>query len=57
MWGLGALSTNDIRRLEDMGPVDGGDVRYRPLNYGVLGTSDTPPEESNAPADPAAVDA
>lgn len=40
MWNLGALSTNDIRALEDMGPVKGGDVRYRPLNMGILGESD-----------------
>ena len=41
MWGLGSLSTNDIRALEELGPVDGGDVRYRPLNYGQLGTTDS----------------
>ena len=40
MWGIGALSTNDIRALEELAPVEGGDVRYRPLNMGVLGTSD-----------------
>lgn len=37
LWQMGALSTNDIRRLEDMAPVDGGDVRYVPLNMGRLG--------------------
>ncbi|MBK8399934.1 MAG: phage portal protein, partial [Propionivibrio sp.] len=41
MWSLGALSTNEIRALEDMDPVEGGDVRYRPLNMGVLGTADS----------------
>lgn len=46
LWQLGALSTNDIRGFEDMGPVEGGDVRYRPLNMGVLGAP--------VPADPAA---
>lgn len=40
MWNIGALSTNDIRRLEDMAPVDGGDTRYRPLNMGELGQPD-----------------
>lgn len=40
MWEIGAFSTNDIRRLEDQAPVDGGDVRYRPLNFGVLGAAD-----------------
>lgn len=37
MWNLGALSTNDIRRLEDMAPVEGGDQRYIALNFGPLG--------------------
>jgi HK97 family phage portal protein len=61
MWNLGAYSTNDIRRFEDLGPVDGGDIRYRPLNMGVLGEPDPAPqptpEVSNDPAsnDPAAV--
>lgn len=41
MWNIGAFSTNDIRALEDMEPVEGGDVRYRPLNMGVLGESPT----------------
>lgn len=37
MWELGALSTNEIRELEERPAVDGGDVRYRPLNMGRLG--------------------
>lgn len=49
MWGLGALSTNEIRALEELPPVDGGEVRYRPLNYGELGTTDsTAKEPTNA---------
>lgn len=51
MWGIGVFSTNDIRRLEDLGPVDGGDVRYRPLNMGELGQPDPAPipeEPANA---------
>lgn len=47
MWGIGVYSTNDIRRLEDHGPVEGGDVRYRPLNMGVLGA----PDPQEVPAD------
>lgn len=41
MWNLGALSTNEIRSFEEQAPVEGGDVRYRPLNMGQLGTTDT----------------
>ena len=37
MWEIGALSTNEIRALEEMAPVEGGDQRYRPLNFGALG--------------------
>lgn len=40
MWELGVFSTNEIRALEERGPVEGGDVRYRPLNFGELGTTD-----------------
>lgn len=40
MWNLGAFSTNEIRVFEDMAPVEGGDVRYRPLNMGLLGGGD-----------------
>ncbi len=40
LWSLGVLSTNEIRALEELPPVDGGDVRYRPLNMGELGSTD-----------------
>jgi len=40
MFDMGAYNTDEIRALEEMGPVPGGDVRYRPLNMGVLGTTD-----------------
>ena len=53
MWNLGALSTNDIRALEEMPPVEGGDVRYRPLNMGELGSTDSAPTPSpTAPRSP-----
>jgi HK97 family phage portal protein len=42
MWNLGVFSTNEIRAYEELEPVDGGDVRYRPLAMGVLGTTDDP---------------
>lgn len=32
MFGIGALSTNDILDLENMNPVEGGDQRFVPLN-------------------------
>ena len=41
MWDLGVFNTNDIRTEEGMNPVDGGDVRYRPLNMGTLGQEPT----------------
>jgi phage portal protein BeeE len=50
MWNIGAYSTNDIRRLEDQPPVPGGDVRYRPLNMGVLGEPDEEPDEQDPDA-------
>lgn len=50
---LGALSTNEIRALEEMSPVEGGDVRYRPLNMGELGAPNSePPTDPARPADP-----
>lgn len=43
MWDIGVFSTNDIREMEDRPGVGApGDVRYRPLNMGVLGQSDAP---------------
>lgn len=42
MWYLGVFSTNEIRALEELPPVPGGDVRYRPLNMGELGSTDQP---------------
>lgn len=41
MWEIGALSTNEIRDLEERVAVEGGDTRYRPLNMGELGSFDT----------------
>lgn len=51
LWNLGALSTNEIRAYEEKGPVEGGDVRYRPLNMGELGTTDS---SGSGPTNPAA---
>jgi HK97 family phage portal protein len=32
LWAVGALSSNDIRALEDLDPIDGGDKYFVPLN-------------------------
>lgn len=48
MWEIGAINSNEIRALEDRGPVEGGDTYYRPLNMGELGTFDT--QQAGAPA-------
>lgn len=50
LWEVGALSTNDILALEERPPVEGGDARYVPLNFGLLGQDSSAPEA--APADP-----
>lgn len=52
LWNLGVLSTNDIRALEELTPVEGGDVRYRPLNMGLLGETDQ--QQDSAQQDQAA---
>ena len=52
MFNLGALSTNEIRGLKELPPVEGGDVRYRPLNMGVLGEPDAPPADPAPDPDP-----
>lgn len=49
MFDMGAFSTNDILELEDRAPVEGGDVRYRPLNMGVLGQPDPVKGGNNQP--------
>jgi len=46
MWTLGAYSTNEIRALEELPPIEGGEVRYRPLNMGELGTTDQPNQQT-----------
>lgn len=51
-WGW--LNVNDIRSLEDLPPVDGGDVYLQPLNMVPLGTPPAPPPApalEPAPAD------
>lgn len=58
MFDMGAFSTNDILELEDRAPVEGGDVRYRPLNMGILGQPDPDKGGKNQPtASPEALQA
>nr|WP_062336174.1 phage portal protein [Herbidospora sakaeratensis] len=45
---VGAFSANDIRELEDLGPVEGGDMRLQPLNYTPLGSD--PYDDKPAPS-------
>lgn len=52
MWEIGAYSTNDILEFEDRPAVEGGDVRYRPLNFGELGTTDNGQTDPAQPAAP-----
>lgn len=47
-WGIGAMSQNDIRDLEDMPPIEGGDEYWVPMNMLPLsrayaGLPDVPP--------------
>lgn len=50
MWNIGVYSTNDILQLEERAPVEGGDVRHRPLNMGELGQFDETEPSSSANA-------
>ena len=53
---LGSLSPNDIRRLEDEPPVDGGDDYYVPLNFGKVGAEPAPAPEPAPVPDPVPAD-
>lgn len=53
---LGAFNANDIRALEDLDPVKGGDVYYVPMNMMVMGEKPAEPAVPPAPADPAGSD-
>lgn len=45
----GWLSPNDIRELEDMNPIPGGDEYLEPVNMRPLGSEPTPPPAPPAP--------
>jgi HK97 family phage portal protein len=44
LWNLGVLSVNEIRALENLNPVDGGDVRFVQLNMTTLDKAAADPE-------------
>jgi HK97 family phage portal protein len=46
----GVLSINEVRELEERGPIEGGDIHYRPLNLGAIGEEDETAEQEPAPA-------
>lgn len=48
MRNVGAYSANDIRALEDMPPIDGGDSYLQPMNMEPLGTEGTDDAPDNA---------
>lgn len=53
---VGAYSANDIRELEDLPPIDGGDTYLQPMNMEPLGTEPDPTEDdgdADAPDDAA----
>jgi len=49
IWQVGAISANEIRSLENMNPIDGGDEKFVPLNFipmGMAGEVQQQPKES-----------
>lgn len=48
----GWLSVNDIRELEDMNAVEGGDTYIQPLNYTQIGSDKPADAPKEAPKDP-----
>jgi cytoskeletal protein RodZ len=49
LFNIGVLSQNDIREMENLNPVDGGDIYYVPLN---MRASDEKPEDEPTPQPP-----
>jgi HK97 family phage portal protein len=52
MWGVGAMSANEIREKEDMDPVAGGDKHFVPLNMVALEDAGKTPAVPAPPALP-----
>lgn len=52
----GFLTRNEVRELEDLNPIDGGDEALEPLNMVPLGQRDEPPAQSPQRDEPPAQD-
>jgi len=52
MFNIGALSINEIRALEEMDPIEGGDIHLVPLNMTSLENAGKMPEPTPTPALP-----
>ena len=50
----GWLSANDVRRLENLNPIENGDIYLQPMNYIEAGEVPEAPEPAQPLADPAA---
>ena len=48
-FGIGVFSPNDIREIENMNPIEGGDDYWRPLNMQKLGEDPEPPDPAPMP--------
>lgn len=53
MINIGVLSPNDVRDLEDLNPVPGGDTYFFPLNMAPLDSLNKPPVVEAPPVEPA----
>jgi HK97 family phage portal protein len=52
MFNIGAMSINEIRALEDMDPVEGGDIHLVPMNMTSLENAGKPPAAPKPSGDP-----
>ena len=55
MFGIGAMSVNEIREKEDMNPVEGGDEHFVPMNMTTLEEAGKPAPPPPPPPDPMAL--
>ena len=49
LYTIGAISSNEIRILENMNPYEGGDDYYRQLNMAIVGEEENEPEPPQLP--------